>query len=740
MYRNTMTLTLTAAFSVVVPAIAADTDVPILSGDGAREVIAEAVGERIGTDQFTRQELALQAGPAGEFELVVTIDGAGQRLVLQPHSVRAQDFRVRVQDARGRLRKVAPPPARTYRGYLAGIAGSQVVASVVDGEVAAQVRTGPEPDDVWVIEPLRRMSAGVASSSHVVYRSSDAPSPEGSCATHAPDDGWIPLPSLAPTDVSADGLVCEIACDADFEYYVLNNSSVDDTVADIEMIINGASAIYELDVLVTFEITEIIVRAAESDPYDQTDPYALLAQVTSEWENNQTGISRDVAELFTGKDMAGTTIGIAWLNQVCPGLDHYSVVQSGWSSDLAERIALSAHEIGHNFDARHCDYGDFWCRIMCSALGECSGGYHSFSPTQATRIQSTAAGRSCLDTDTITLPSTELPFFDDFQYSGYDPDPAKWTAGDRVELGGNIYYNRFLEIKVGQGYTQNQRLGTVRTLPMAVNEATTISYLTCQNYVQSGQSLRVEYFNSTLWQWVLLEAIYSSGVGTNDFIYHEHPVPVDGYGDYFALRFSGYGPRSGSRDWRVDDVAVTPDSMIPPKIASCEVAVAHDGSTFYGLIADGYVEPRVCGLSEMRVCFDRGMDTSVTDPNVVAIVGVAGGPQAAPDIISWESDQCMVIELGSPLPDMDSYTMTLGTELLSASGVPLDGDRDVPFGVLAGDVSGDGLVDNSDVIAVRVKRGEAVTEENTRYDADCDGVISNIDMRAIRVLRGNQFP
>ena len=38
------------------------------------------------------------------------------------------------------------------------------------------------------------------------------------------------------------------------------------------------------------------------------------------------------------------------------------------------------------------------------------------------------------------------------------------------------------------------------------------------------------------------------------------------------------------------------------------------------------------------------------------------------------------------------------------------------------------------------RRGRPLTEGNCRYDVNCDGVIGNSDMIAIRVRRGNRLP
>ena len=92
-------------------------------------------------------------------------------------------------------------------------------------------------------------------------------------------------------------LVCEVAFDADFEYYQLNGSSVSATATDINEIINLCSAIYERDCLVQLIVTSIIVRENEPDPYFSDDPFELMGEFRNEWRTNQTGVPRDIAHL-----------------------------------------------------------------------------------------------------------------------------------------------------------------------------------------------------------------------------------------------------------------------------------------------------------------------------------------------------------------------------------------------------------------------------------------------------------
>lgn len=476
------------------------------------------------------------------------------QLILQRCSLRAPGFRLWVQQQGGKLIEVEPPLPATYRGYVAGISGSHVTASQRDGLLEATVQLGSGREKTWLIKPVVGILPNQPSQQHIIYRADAVQAGGGTCAVA---DAVYGKPLIEQTTenndtVTMDVLVCQIACDADVEFYQFNGSSLDDTVADIEMIINNVSNIYELDTQVTFQITTTIVRTAEPDPYTWTNPFQLLGQFGDHWDLNHGDIERDAVQLFTGKDLDGTALGIAHQDGLC--WLEYSVVQSRHTPEMVERVALSAHELGHLFDASHCDWSDTWCRIMCSAMGGCSEGFRSFCPFSVNRIRTGAGQAACLSPGTVDIPHTSVPFFDDFSYCGsYDaPDPARWTAADRIDC----HYGKII-LKIGQDYGGNMRFGTIRTRPMTVASAATVSYQVNTNYVPTGQYLKVEYFDSELYEWHLLQSIPAM-TGQAGWTLYEHPLPLDGYGDYFALRFSGSGGTTGSYKWLIDDVGVTP--------------------------------------------------------------------------------------------------------------------------------------------------------------------------------------
>jgi hypothetical protein len=364
-------------------------------------------------DQTTSPKSRAATGPSPPsrrpLQVTLKIDGISRKLKLEPYSVRAEDFRLLVQGQDGQLIEVQSPPACTYRGTVDGDPDSRVAASFINGKLKAEIVSGSE--DFWYAQPLSDlMPAYKRSSSHVVYRREDVVSTEVYCGV----DGTAPLLAdqvMDNADAESEFLiaaasaskVCEIAIDADYEYYQINGSSVSDTMRDIETIMNAVSYIYEKDVDITYSITRIIVRSNISDPY--TGSVASLGEFQGHWNSNHSDIQRDTAHLFTGKSLSGA-IGVAYVGVICDIGSAYGVSQARYTTDLPNRIAVVAHEIGHNFSGYHCDgVGD--CSIMCSIISACTGDVSKFGLENISTITSFSNGSGCLsDFDFATITET----------------------------------------------------------------------------------------------------------------------------------------------------------------------------------------------------------------------------------------------------------------------------------------------------------------------------------------------
>ena len=210
--------------------------------------------------------------------------------------------------------------------------------------------------------------------------------------------------------------VALLAIDTDFSYYQFNGSSVDETMLDAERIINGVNVIYQRDVAISHELGTVLVRTtAEADPYTADQGRGLLGQFAEEWDRNHADVERDIAHLMTGRDLVGATLGVAFIGVVCNPFSAYGFSQSTFSETLVRRVALTAHELGHNWGADHCN-----CNIMCSGLGGCAGNITEFATSSINAILNHRNSRNCL-----VLAEGSAPFlsFNDLS----------WRTGQRTK-------------------------------------------------------------------------------------------------------------------------------------------------------------------------------------------------------------------------------------------------------------------------------------------------------------------
>lgn len=354
------------------------------------------VNNRLGLSSHRLEMLSVPGNTRQTMYVPIVIDDGLYTLELHPTSVRSPNFKIMVDDGFGRVVEAPQPPLTTYRGRVVEIPGS-VVAASIEESMTARVLFSNNPEDGWLVEPLSSAVEGAPDDVYVVYHASEAQASDVGCGGDLLHEEFEDLHPVARSVNSTRSvpLVAEIAYEADYAFFQLNNSSEAETIADIESVQNGINAIYERDCGVTFVISEIIVRtSAAADPYTSTDPATLLGQFRSEWRTNYTGVERDTAHLMTGRDLNGSVVGIAWTSSLC-GSYSYGVSQSRYTTNFNSRVAVTSHELGHVFSAQHCTGTD--CHVMCAVLGGCGGlGLPSFGDTSIASITSLAASVSCL--------------------------------------------------------------------------------------------------------------------------------------------------------------------------------------------------------------------------------------------------------------------------------------------------------------------------------------------------------
>jgi hypothetical protein len=491
---------------------------------------------------YTLQSLAPTGAPGEAFTVDVALGGQARTLVLEPHSFRAPGYRVLVDQGGNNLVEVQPAPPATVRGFAVGdeslVAGSYFPAGL---SLVVHESTG----EMWGIEPLSNVVPGAPADMHIVYRQSDVVGGDWACGL---DDQGAIDPGVGGGGVGLDVLkVCEIAYDADLQFYQQNGSSVPTTTADIENVHAQVNVIYERDVEVRKEITTIIVRST-GNPYTTSSAGGLLEQFRNHWAQNHQSIPRDLAHLMTGRNLDGSTIGIAWLAGVCHNSETaYGLSQSRFTGSLTSRTALTAHEMGHNWAANHCD-GASPCRIMCSGLGGCNGlSPLSFEQVSVNVILSFKTSRTCLSNP---VPSMPLPFEEEWPelfISGTRWAPE--TTGFSIVANASAPSAPFaVNIDQAADALVTQPLIGTGTSPVAVLVSVATSG------VEAGEQLVIEYTNA-LGQWQPGGTITADGTNPAAFTRHMITLPAAASNANLQVRFRTTSTETND-DWFLDDIVV----------------------------------------------------------------------------------------------------------------------------------------------------------------------------------------
>ncbi len=358
--------------------------------------------------EFVR--LNIEKGPAKPFDVEINLNGMSSTIELTPVSIRSPNFKLLIQQPDGSLEPTEPGPISTYRGIIKETPGSKVAASLTDEGLKARI-IYPDGNEVW-LTPLGKQIPGSQKGDHIAFRLADSTEEPGTCgakghsstsidfsAAHSDNTNLSESTSVSPTTSTASATqVTEIAIDADYEYFQ-TFGSIEATTNRIQEIINSANIQYERDVQITHTISQIIIRSSANDPYTSTNASDVLYEFRNHWNQNHTNIQRDISHLFTGKNLDGGTIGIAWLGVICNGNYGYGVSQH--LSNFGAATILTAHELGHNWDAYHCDCVEYTMNPFIS-----SSATTRFEPnTSIPSISNFRDSRSCLDDTTSEPPA-----------------------------------------------------------------------------------------------------------------------------------------------------------------------------------------------------------------------------------------------------------------------------------------------------------------------------------------------
>lgn len=149
---------------------------------------------------------------------------------------------------------------------------------------------------------------------------------------------------------TANRKILEIRLFADQEWFTRFGS---DSNAQMLTFLNSAETIYEEQLSVIFDVISAETYTSNPGTLNTTASETLLENFGAILAADVVRSTADILHLFSGKDLDGSTLGIAYIGSVCfsagpefkTGLSQYHTASSTY--------LIFAHELGHNFGADH---------------------------------------------------------------------------------------------------------------------------------------------------------------------------------------------------------------------------------------------------------------------------------------------------------------------------------------------------------------------------------------------------
>jgi hypothetical protein len=291
-----------------------------------------------------------------------------------------------------------------YRGEFANMRGSWARLVFENGLPQGMLWDGRE---MWAVEIGVNEDTG--ESEPYIYRLEDLQIPFGaltcsdvSSAQNGAQLAEAILADPAITIARAFGATSQIdlAMIGDFEFTGSHGASVDTAILAR---MNNVDGIFSAQLGVQINVNRIDTFASSNDPFsDETDSAALLGELGSYRASSPAQSANGLTHLFTGRDLDGTTVGIAYGGGLCTQRFSAGLTQATHSATLDSLIA--AHEIGHNFGAPH----DGATGSACSAMPQTFlmapqlNGSDQFSACSIAEMQSDVSSASCVTAMPIT--------------------------------------------------------------------------------------------------------------------------------------------------------------------------------------------------------------------------------------------------------------------------------------------------------------------------------------------------
>jgi len=206
---------------------------------------------------------------------------------------------------------------------------------------------------------------------------------------------------------------------------VLDNEFADSNSKEVQLAIeftNIADGIFSAQANIHLNIEHILNYKDTPDPFTTSNPDKLLSELTDLKESDPDLSPMGLVHMFTGVNLNGDTRGIANVASFCAP-DKGASLTEGRGSTLDALIM--AHEIGHNFGARHDGEAGSGCSSTPATflMSPTVNGSKIFSQCSVDKMTQVLSGASCLTAVPISEIFLSPPAF-----------PATIYYGERIRF------------------------------------------------------------------------------------------------------------------------------------------------------------------------------------------------------------------------------------------------------------------------------------------------------------------
>jgi hypothetical protein len=270
----------------------------------------------------------------------------------------SRDFTLELEP-NGRLAGTAARPANgvgAYRGIVAGRPQSWARIVLAPAGLSGLVSDG---------ETLYGIDAGgaAADGAPAMFRLADvyfAPGELGCETGAAAIDGEQAFAALADevTALAAAGAAVnlDLGAVADFEFAQLFGANAE---AALLTRLNNVDGLFSEQLGVQVTVAEVDIFTSSDDPFSASAANTLLDQLARYRGDTPSQDAQGLTHLFTGRDLDGSTVGIAFFGAVCATRSRFDARSFGAGLSQARAgnavvdSLIAAHEIGHTFGAPH---------------------------------------------------------------------------------------------------------------------------------------------------------------------------------------------------------------------------------------------------------------------------------------------------------------------------------------------------------------------------------------------------